>query len=101
MSFMGELSDIGVADLLYLLALHQKTGRLSVVANGEEVSLAIDQGRMVHVNSSNMTLRLGKMLVRLEFLTSDRLRDALRRLEQMGGRRPLGSFLIEGGYITE
>jgi hypothetical protein len=101
MSFMGELNDIGVADLLYLLALRQKTGRLSVVANGEEVTLAIDQGRMVHVTSSNMTLRLGKMLVRLEFLTSDRLRDALRRQEQMGGSRPLGSILIDGGYITE
>ena len=81
MSFMGEINDIGVADLLYLLALRQQSGRLSVVANGDEVSLHIEHGKMVLVTSSNMALRLGRMLVRLEFLTYDRLREALRRQE--------------------
>ena len=42
MSFMGELSDIGVADLLYLLALRRQTGKLAVGANGDEVSLYLD-----------------------------------------------------------
>jgi len=101
MSFMGEINDIGVADLLYLLALRQQSGRLSVVANGDEVSLYIEHGKMVLVTSSNMALRLGRMLVRLEFLTNDRLREALRLQEQMSGRRPLGSILIDGGFITE
>ena len=88
MSFMGEINDIGVADLLYLLALRQQSGRLSVVANGDEVSLYIEHGKMVLVTSSNMALRLGRMLVRLEFLTNDRLREALRLQEQIaaGGR---------------
>jgi hypothetical protein len=101
MSFMGEISDIGVADLLYLLALRQQSGRLSVVANGDEVSLYIERGKMVLVTSSNMALRLGRMLVRLDFLTNDRLKEALRRQEQGGGKRPLGSILIDGGFITE
>ena len=76
-------------------------GRLSVVANGDEVSLYIEHGKMVLVTSSNMALRLGRMLVRLEFLTNDRLREALRLQEQMSGRRPLGSILIDGGFISE
>jgi hypothetical protein len=101
MSFMGEISDIGVADLLYLLALRQQSGRLSVVANGDEVSLFFDQGRMVMVTSSNMALRLGRMLVRLEFLTNDRLKEALRQQERLGDGRPLGTILIDGGFITE
>ena len=101
MAFMGELSDIGVADLLYLLALRQQTGKLSVNANGDEVGLFIEQGRMILVTSSNMSLRLGKMLVRLEILTNERLRDALRHQEQSGRGRPLGTLLIEAGFITE
>jgi hypothetical protein len=101
MAFMGELSDIGVADLLYLLALRQQTGKLSVNANGDEVGLFIEQGRMILVTSSNMSLRLGKMLVRLEILTNERLRDALRYQEQSGRGRPLGTLLIEAGFITE
>jgi hypothetical protein len=101
MAFMGELSDIGVADLLYLLALRQQTGKLSVNANGDEVGLFIEGGRMILVTSSNMSLRLGKMLVRLDILTNERLRDALRLQEQSGQGRPLGTLLIDAGFITE
>lgn len=101
MAFMGELSDMGVADLLYLLALRQQTGKLSVNANGDEVGLFIEEGRMILVTSSNMALRLGKMLVRLEILTNERLREALRYQEQSGRGRPLGTLLIEAEFITE
>jgi hypothetical protein len=101
MAFMGEITDIGVADLLYLLALRQQTGKLAVNANGDEVGLFIEQGRMILVTSSNMSLRLGKMLVRLELLTNERLRDALRYQEQSGRGRPLGTLLIEAGFISE
>lgn len=101
MSFMGEISDIGVADLLYLLALRQQSGRLSVVANGDEASLFFDQGRMVMVTSSNMAMRLGRMLVRLDLLTNDRLKEALRLQDRRGDGRPLGTILIDEGFITE
>lgn len=101
MTFMGEISEIGVADLLYLLALRQQSGCLSVIADREDASLHLDQGRMIHVSSSNASLRLGRMLVHMELLTAERLRDALRRQEQLGGTQPLGSILIDGGYITE
>lgn len=101
MAFMGEVSDIGVADLLYLLALRQQTGRLSVVANGDEVSMFIDKGRMVLVTSTNASLRLGRMLVRLEILSNDRLREALRYQEAAGDGRALGTILIDSGFISE
>ena len=101
MAFMGEIGDIGVADLLYLLALRQQTGRLAVVANGDEVSLFLDQGRMILVTSSNASLRLGRMLIRLDFMTNERLREALKHQEQQGAGRSLGTILIEGGFITE
>jgi hypothetical protein len=76
MSFMGELRDIGVADLLYLLALRRQTGRLAVSSNGEEVSLYLERGQLVLVTSSNAGLRLGRMLIRLGIVDSDRLREA-------------------------
>jgi len=101
MSFMGEIRDIGVADLLYLLAIRQQSGRLSIVANGDEVSIFIDRGRMVVVTSSNPALRLGRMLVQLEYLSDQRLRDALHFQEQRGEGRSLGSLLVSEGYITD
>jgi len=68
MSFMGEINDIGVADLLYLLALRQQSGRLSVVANGDEVSLYIEHGKMVLVTSS-VAGSMTEMLLESSLLT--------------------------------
>lgn len=101
MSFMGELADIGVADLLYLLALRRQTGRLAVSSNGEEVSLYLERGQLVLVTSSNAGLRLGRMLIRLGILDNDRLREALQTQEQFARGQPLGRVLLAYDFITE
>lgn len=101
MSFMGELSDIGVSDLLYLLALRRQTGKLAISANGDEVNLFLDNGQLVVVTSSNMALRLGRMLVRMGFLQPGKLREALQVQEHLTHSQPLGSILIQNGYVSE
>ena len=101
MSFMGEINDIGVADLLYLLALRRQTGKLSISANGDEVSLFLKRGQLVVVTSTNMSLRLGRMLVRLGYLDAERLREALQFQEQIGRGRPLGRILLDRRFVTE
>lgn len=101
MSFMGELSDIGVADLLYLLALRRQTGKLSISTQGDEATLFLDRGQLSFVSSTNMGLRLGRMLIRLGFIDVDQLRTALKEQEATGRGRGLGTILIERGLITE
>jgi hypothetical protein len=100
-AFMGELSDISVADLLYLLSLRRQSGKLSISANGDEVNLFLSKGQLALVTSSNLTLRLGKMLVRLGMLDALQLRDALQEQESRGRLRPLGAILIDRGWISE
>ena len=101
MAFLGELSDIGVADLLYLLALRRQTGKLAISANGDEVSLFLQSGQIVLVTSSNMALRLGRMLNRMGYLTPNRLREALQHQDKSHHGKPLGAILIEREFITE
>ncbi len=101
MAFMGELSDIGVADLLYLLALGRQSGKLVISANGDEVGLFLHKGQMALVTSSNMTLRLGRMLTRLGLLSPEQLRETLRIQEQEQPSRPLGAILIDRQLIAE
>jgi len=101
MAFMGELSDIGVADLLYLLALGRQSGKLSISANSDEVGIFIHKGQMALVTSSNPTLRLGRMLTRLGILSPERLREALLFQEQEESAKPLGAVLIDRRFITE
>ena len=101
MSFMGELRDIGVADLLYLLALRRQSGRLAVSSNGEEVSLYLERGQLILVTSSNASLRLGRMLIRLGFLDDDRLREVLQIQEHHCQGQPLGRVLLDYDFISE
>lgn len=101
MSFMGELSDIGVADLLYLLALRRQTGKLAISSGGEEVSLHLDRGQLILVTSTNANLRLGRMLVSLNILDASRLKEALQLQEQLGRGLPLGRLLLQYDYISE
>jgi hypothetical protein len=100
-SFMGELSDIGAADLLYLLALRRQTGKLAIATGGEEVSLYLDRGQLVLVTSTNPNLRLGRMLVSLGILDGSRLKEALQLQEQLGRGMPLGRLLLEYDFISE
>jgi len=101
MAFMGELSDLGVADLLYLLALGRQSGKLSISANGDEVGIFIHKGQMALVTSSNPTLRLGRMLTRLGILSPERLREALLVQEQEESAKPLGAILIDRRFIID
>lgn len=101
MSFMGELSDISVADLLYLLALRRQSGKLSISSSGDEVNLFLERGQLILVNSSNMSLRLGRLLVRLGYLDADGLRDALQIQEHSGGGRSLGRVLLDRGFVSD
>jgi hypothetical protein len=98
---MGEISDIAIADLLYLLALRRQSGKLAVTSNGEEVSLYLNKGQLIFVSSSNASLRLGRLLTKMGFIDGERLQEALQSQEKGSRNQPLGQVLLKGGYISE
>ena len=100
MAFMGELSDIGVADLLYLLAVRRQTGKLTINANADEVNLYLEDGQLLLVTSSNLALRLGRTLLRLGMIDAPQLQEVLQEQETVGRARPLGHILLGRGWVS-
>lgn len=100
MALMGETIDVNVADLLSVLARRRHTGRLTITADGDDVHLSLDQGRLISVSSSNLELRLGRTLVRLGVLRPDQLEAAMREQELTGHTQPLGQILLDRGWVT-
>jgi hypothetical protein len=100
-STIGELSDIGVADLIDILTKRERTGRLSVKSGGQEVHLYFEGGRLVLISSTDITLRLGRMLIRQGLLDTPRLLEALHAQSESGNRKALGGILLERGWITQ
>jgi hypothetical protein len=100
-SSIGELTDFGVTDLIDVLSRRERTGRLTVKTGGQEVYLYFDRGRLILVTSSDLTLRLGRMLVRQGLLDTPRLLEVLHAQAEAGNAKPIGALLIERGWITE
>lgn len=80
MAFMGETVDIGVAELLSVLARRRHAGRLSISVEGNEVQLFLSDGKVILVSSTHHRLRLGRVLVRLRILEEEQLEQAIEAL---------------------
>ncbi len=100
MSTIGELSDIGVADLIDIFTRRGRTGRLVVKAGGQEVNLYFEEGRILLISSTDITIRLGRMLIRQGLLETPRLLEALHLQSESGDKRPLGEILLDQGWVT-
>jgi hypothetical protein len=97
---MGETAEVGLAELLSVLAHRQHSGRLTIVSEGEEAQIFLYDGKVILINSSNPALRLGRILLRLGILTGDQVDNALRAQHDHTGRRPLGQILVDAGAVT-
>ena len=99
MAFMGETEEVGVAELLQVLAHRKHSGRLSITAEGEEIQIFLGNGKVILVSSSNHALRLGRVLVRLGMLSATQLDAAVREQDLPGSGRPLGQILVDANWI--
>jgi hypothetical protein len=100
MAIMGELSDLGILDLLELLSRRERSGRLTVKADGREIEITLAKGQVVQVSSSDPSLRLGNMLVRRGALSPHRLLEILHQQSEHGHTRTVGQILISRGGIA-
>jgi hypothetical protein len=100
-STIGDLSDISVQDLIAIFSRRKRTGRLTVRMGQHDTQLFFNNGRLVCVTSSDLTLRLGRMLIRQGTLSSHHLLEALSVQAEDKNQRPIGAILVEKGWITD
>jgi hypothetical protein len=101
MGLEGTLSDFSVTDLFQVLALHRKTGTLTIEAREDKVRVSFDAGRIVWADSeaSSLEERVGNLLVRTGKLAPG---EFLRALEcQKDTQQSLGSLLLRDRFVSE
>ena len=100
MSFKGDLSTIGLAEVFQMISMSQKEGTLVVdEANGRKCIFFSQSGVRLLSTGKRKSLRVGDMLVRAGKLTEDQLDEALETAKIR--RQRLGEVLIEEGILTE
>lgn len=100
MSTIGELSDFGADALIELLGRGRRSGKLIIKIDAQEVHLSFQDGQIVQVSTTDIALRLGRMLVRQGLLDTAKLLAALHDQAESRDPTPLGQILVERGWVT-
>jgi outer membrane protein assembly factor BamB/tetratricopeptide (TPR) repeat protein len=99
MSFKGDLSTIGLAEVFQMISMSQKEGTL-IVQDGESRKCIYFGPSGVKLTSTGRRkgMRLGDMLVRAGKISEDALNEALESTRI--SKKKLGEALVENGAIT-
>lgn len=96
MPIEGPVRELAPSDLLQLLYLSRRTGRLYArdEAAGRDVSLEIENGALVGATGSNIETRLGRLLVGSGRATDGQIERALAA-QRASPERRIGEILVE------
>ncbi len=100
MAIEGKLEDVGLADILQLLAMGRKTGCLTVTDRANFGYVYLEGGRVIYATVLNRPNRMGEVLVRNGVITREELSRAMEQQAIEPGRR-LGAILVDRGSITQ
>ncbi len=102
MAIEGPVRELALSDLLQLLFLSRRTGRLIVSDESAGLStvLEIDAGVLIGATASTAETRLGQLLIGSGRATEDQIAAALEA-QQLTPERRLGEILVEKGSVRE
>ncbi len=97
----GDLGQVGVAEVLQLLALQRQSGLLTVEHKASSISIAFKDGAVRLVTGENVgrELLLGRILVREKLIEARELELFLAN--RQGTRRRLGTQVVKLGYLSQ
>jgi len=102
MSFNGDLEHFPLVDVIQLLHMTSKTGILYLNSPKGESQLVFHEGFFVSANHLNNSVRIGKVLIDMNAISSEQLNQALTEQKEAGrSRKPLIATLIELGMIDK
>ena len=100
MALVGQLEDLGLTELFHLLSLFQKTGKLTLNGDRKTGIFLFQNGKLVHAADGTPRMPLGNLLVERGMVTRSQLDEALDIQREEGGRRRVGSILVELGALS-
>lgn len=100
MAFTGRLDNLTIPDILQLLALLKKTGRLTLTRVGSSGVILFRNGEVIFATSDSVRNLLGDTLIREKSLTENALEAALEAQHLSPQWKRLGGILVEKRLST-
>lgn len=95
MTVTGDLDDFDPGDLITVIGLLGKSGKLSLTHEDSEGMVVFRQGKIIFSVSSSFRENLGSMLISRNLIDEPQLVEALEQQRRATGEERLGNILIE------
>lgn len=99
MSLAGTLDELALPDILQIVSLAEKTGRLRLTAKDGEGLIVFRRGRIIYAASNSAREAFGSILMGMKLVDEVTLRRALERQHRSHEERRLGRILVEMGAL--
>ena len=99
MAISGNLDEASLPDVLQLLTMGRKTGRLSLSDHSSLGHIYLEKGAITHAFLVNRRDRLGDILFKSGSITREQLNEAMR-LQAESPTEKLGEILVQSGAIS-
>ncbi|MDD2582319.1 MAG: DUF4388 domain-containing protein [Desulfuromonadaceae bacterium] len=101
MSFVGNLEELGLGEILQIVSLSRKTGILSLSSAGREGSVFFRNGQVVSAKSSACQQYLGEVLIQKGVIDTAVLRRALALQKENRFFERLGTILVKNFGVSQ
>jgi hypothetical protein len=101
MSFTGTLDDFSPVEIISVLDILEKSGKLHLNRGEEEGLVVFRRGKIIFAASSGFRENLGTMLLARGLVNEDQLVEALGKQVTSSEEKRLGTILIEMGALTQ
>jgi hypothetical protein len=98
MALKGNLTDFNTTQLLNLVNLARKTGKLTLGNQEQDASLFFKEGRLIHASTTKEAGHLAAMLYKTGKLTEDQFRAATQR--STTSDKVIGKYLMETRTVS-
>jgi CheY-like chemotaxis protein len=100
MSLVGNLEDLGLAEILQIVNISRRTGVLVLNSRSREGSIFFRQGLVVRATSSSNKESLGEVLIQRGVIDPAVLRKAISLQEEQGFHEWLGVILVKNFGVS-
>ncbi|MCX7770951.1 MAG: DUF4388 domain-containing protein [Proteobacteria bacterium] len=101
MSLVGRLEDLGLGEILQIVALSGKSGILHIKSQKREGKIYFYKGKVVTAYSDAYRVNLGEILIHKGYVTPDILKKALEYQKTSEKKYKLGWILINNFNIPK
>ncbi len=89
----GKLEELGLDEILQIIGVSRRTGKLSLKSRGREAVLEFRDGLLVRISSTGFTESLGELLVKNGSVSPEVVKQALSIQQQERFKERIGSIL--------